>query len=119
MARKKMFPTREEMKNKIQEWVDNHELEIIDNLLLETNYNSLDELRYAERNMKWGLDCGFVYYIPYDPKMCNQWKRERWDRISISVPFDCQSTTLKTTQYRYILNELGLSYMLFVYSVLD
>lgn len=119
MARKPKYPTRQEVETTLQTWTDEHSQEIIDYLLNETGYNSFEELKIAEHNMRWGLDCGFVYIIPQDYAMSRQWAREYWDRISITCPFNCQSTTLVRKQTQYVIDKLGLNDMYYVSVVLD
>lgn len=113
------YPTKEEMKSFIQEWVDNHSQEIIDNLVEQTPFNSFDELTNAERNCYYGLDCGFVSLIPKDRKMYKQWEKEDWYKLYLKLPFDCQSTTLQKKQMRYVVEQLGFNEMFYVDSVLD
>jgi len=119
MARKPKYPTKEEMKEFIQEWVDTHSQEIINNLVEQTPFNSFNELCNAERNCYYGLDCGFVSLIPQNEAMCRQWKREDWERLYLKLPFNCQSTTLQSKQMRYIVDQLGMNDVFYVHSVLD
>lgn len=102
---------------KLQELLNTYFLarreDVLKDLLEKTGFNTMEELRNAEHNSYWGLDCGFVWMATANPEQHREWVLDngKYDAKvrGIKYPYNCQSVTLKQIQLRKAIEDLELT----------
>jgi len=124
MARKKVrnYPSIEDYEKQFDEYFKEHYNDVVDYVLKETGYSSLEKLRFAEQNMAFGLDCGWVYLCPRNTEMEHEWILDN-DKYSAKVylrdPMRTQSVTIKRLCAEKLIEDLGLENIFYISERLD
>ena len=117
---KRDYESRSYYNDLIKSWIDENKQAIINYMMYQLKYDDLEKLKSDDISMKWGFDCGFCYLIPRNKEMREEWKKyDDWDRLLCPVAYETQSITAKEPQVKYIIEELKLSDLFYLYSVLD
>lgn len=125
MARTKVrhYETVEDVRRKINNYFYLHENEVIENLLYETGFKTVDDLWNAEYNMGFGFDCGWVWVITTNKEQNHEWVLDngRYDAYvtMIKYPYNTQSTTCKEIQLNKALKDLNMDSQYMAYVRLD
>lgn len=113
MARRKtrIYVSTEQLKDIVDNYFITHRNEVIEAMLKEYGFSCIEELRYAEYQMRFGLDCGWVWLKTSNKEQEHEWVLDngkydayvRW----ISYPYNTQSTTLKQFMLNKAIKDLG------------
>lgn len=125
MPRRKVrkYDSVAQVENKINEWIELHKDEILNDMLNKAGYPDTDKLWDDEYNGRFGLDCGWVWLYAKNDEQFHEWfldNNRYQDFVSrIRFPYSTQSTTLKEIQAKYILKNMGLENDYGIYVRLD
>lgn len=115
MSRTKVrnYPTTEKIKYILNDYFQEHEEDVIKDLLDKTGFDSIENLQNAEHYSYFGFDCGWVWLATANYIQEEEWIKDngKYDAKvrGIQYPFNCQSVTCKKIQLEKAIKDLGLT----------
>lgn len=125
MARRKVrnYESVEVVRNRINDYFENHHGEVIDEMLKQLKFDSLDSLWDSEYRGYFGFDCGWVWVCTLNSEQDREWRLDngKYDAYvtRIKYPYNSQSTTCKEIQLNKALKDLGMDHQYMAYVRLD
>lgn len=123
MRRKiRKYITMDYAKMQIQAYIDSHADEIIQHLLDETGFDSIEKLREFEYHSGFGFDCGFVTLEPRRSEMLHEWELDNgkyFTSLWFRFPYECQSVTCKEIQLEKVVKDMNIDDMYYIRTRLD
>lgn len=125
MARRKIrnYESTNYLREYLNHYFETQSENVIEAMIKEFGFNDLNELREAEYNMRFGLDCGWVWLKTLNKKQEHEWILDngKYDAFvtCIRYPYDTQSTTLKNFMLNKAIKDLGLENTYYAYIRLD
>ena len=101
--------SRSDVEKLSEDFFRENKARIISELLRYAKVETEEELWDKEYHMGFGLDCGIVYIVPYDPETTKVWKKDdpyRDARLHLRYPYQTQSTTLQEIQATMLVEYL-------------
>lgn len=95
----------------LKDYFSEHKDDVVEYMLGNLGYDSLDDLWNDEYRMKFGFDCGWIYLIPRDKEMYHEWELDNGKygaHIFCRTPYNTQSTTIQREQVEKAVHDLGL-----------
>lgn len=114
MGRRKVrnYNTRDFYRELFDDYFKTHNEEVMQEVLEQTGFRTVEDLSQAEYHGYFGLDCGWIVLTPKNKEQAHEWFLDD-DRISSKMfvhnPwYNCQSTTIQEIMIRKALKDLGL-----------
>ena len=113
MGRKKIrkHESRGYYETMLDNYFDEHRDEVVQYMLNQLGYESVDALWDDEYRMAFGFDCGWIYLIPRNSEMYHEWELDNGKygaHIYCKPPYNSQSTTIQREQVEKAVSDLGL-----------